>query len=191
MTWCNRTYQRQIDILEKNIDAQNRDLLESQRELMHWKDVAHNRINSSNTANASSSSSNNVFVQSHGSGSMTPYSSMKLSPSLARTSGRAHIQTLPLSQVIKSRNNTQTPARDRQSQSTVTADTSSSSSFIPLSAVSTKTNATTTPTLSLSYIPENRDTTPTTNNNTSGLNATQLVQDATNDLKDIMFALGL
>ena len=174
-----RSYQRQIDILEKNIDAQNRDLLESQRELMHWKDVAHSRVNNSNT----NINTSHVF----GNASTTPYSSTKLSPSLARTSGRSQVQTLPISQVVRSR--TTTPARDRQ------PTTDASSFFAPLSAGSTKTTVTT-PTFSLSHVPDDRDTaTPSNNNksnsNNSGLNATQLVQDATNDLKDIMFALGL
>jgi hypothetical protein len=132
-----------VDILEKNIDAQNRELLESSRELMHWKDVAHNRVNSTNATAGN-----------------TPYSSVQSPSTYIRSSSKGPVQNLPLSQVLRSRNNT--PVRDR-----VVSTTDISPSFTATAAVNL----------------DDRES--------GGLNATQLVQDATNDLKDIMLALGL
>lgn len=139
-----RSYQKQIEILEKNGATQNRELLECNRELMHWKDVAHNRINSSATYSP-----------------MTPAAG---STPLGRSysSGKLQVQSVPLSQVVRSSNNT--PLRAR----TLGINEASSS-------------VTTTAAL-FNMTDDTRE---------AGVNVTQQMQDATKDLKEIMLALGL
>lgn len=127
--------------MERNGDTQNRELLESNRELMHWKDVAHSRISSS------------VSYTPMTPGGATPFNR-------SNSSGKLQVQNVPLSQVMRTGNNT--PLRDR------TLGVNDASSFAN--------------TALFKSTDDNRET---------GVNATQQIQDATKDLKEIMLALGL
>ena len=138
--------------MEKNGATQNRELLECNRELMHWKDVAHSRVSSSSVTYPP----------------MTPGAVAAGSTPLNRSysSGKLQVQSVPLSQVVRSSNNT--PLRAR----TLGSNEASSASLTSL----------TTPAL-LNMTDDNRDAV--------GVNVTQQMQDATKDLKEIMLALGL